>query len=495
MGSPYWNTPAGGPAGPLNAFALPAPDPRVTRLLWDDPGVMAVNSAFYVVGVHVYRSDASDRGPYYRVTPFPLGGTYFEDGPRLHRVERERIPWEGGWSLRGQSGSGERWVLKTREPIVVPGEFAPGQAPVYSSDAHDVAVWVDGTAVPVDRVFGRGHEIEVVLADDLDPVPSRTVTYPQPGPASVVEASYFTTRGWTPSPSLETWTWYRVSTVAVDPQNPVAYLESNLDHCKPFSKLLVEETDYVWREAVRRNGWILQQGGERVKIFNRRINGIPCTCTRDARTLEYARQPEAMCLRCYGTGFVGGYEGPFDTVIAPDDAPRRLARTPWGRHKEHSYDIFFGPVPLVRQGDLVVKQSGERYLIGPTHRPTNRGALLQQHTTLSFVDEGDVRYRVPTYGVLLPAPETRDVDIVEPRLPVTGEVSYDEEEGWAGPPFPVGPRHFVPMVTDDPAKPEGEQFRGRSRPWSNIMRGFFPFWIPLLWELQHGLHHAVSWFV
>lgn len=198
---------------------------------------------------------------------------------------------------------------------------------------------------------------------------------------------------------------------------------------------------------------------------------------------------------CYGTGFVGGYEGPYDTVIAPDDAPRRITRGQWGRHKEHNYDIFFGPVPLVRQGDLVVKQSGERYLIGPTHRPTNRGALLQQHTTLSFLDEGDVRYKIPTYGILLPNPETRDVDIVEPRLPVTGEISYDEEEGWAGPPFPVGPRHFVPMVTDDPAKPEGEQFRGRSRPWMNIQRGFFPFWVPLLWELHYGLHHAVSWFV
>lgn len=462
------------PAAPLNAFALPGNDPRQARIIWDDPGLIGLNFPFYIVGVHLYRSDSSDRGPYRRITSFPLGGTYFEDGPQLVRVESELVSWQDGWTLRGKSGSGPRWVLQTREPIVKPDQFAPGQAPVYGDSPQEVEVRIDGVVVLISRVFGRGHEIELGDTEQLDPANSRTVRYPRPGPDSRVEVSYYTTRNWVQSGGLETWAWYRLTTVAISPQDPSSYVETPLDHCKPFSKLLVEETDYIWREAVRRNGWILQQGGERVRVYTRRVNGIPCHCTQDARTLEYARQPEVMCPKCLGVGFLCPYEGPYDSVMAPDDSPRTISRTPWGKHKEHNYDVFLGPHPVVRQGDLIVKQTGERYSVGPVHRPTNRGALLQQHTTLSFLDEGDPRYRIPAFGFpgpgLGPVPQTRDVDIVEPRMPVTGEPSLDEQEGWAGPPYPEGPRAFIPEVTNDPAKPQGEQFRGRSRPWQNISR-------------------------
>ena len=80
-------------------------------------------------------------------------------------------------------------------------------------------------------------------------------------------------------------------------------------------KGLIEKLDYIWREAVRRNRWILDQGGERIKIFIRKAVGISCGCSSDTH-----RHPSATCEVCFGTGIIDGYDGPFDSIIAPDDA-------------------------------------------------------------------------------------------------------------------------------------------------------------------------------
>lgn len=465
-------SPTGYPLPPQNPIVLPTGDPRVNDLRWDDPGELAVNGAYYyIVGVNVYRSNGTDRGPFHRITPEPVGGIFFRDGPKLRRVNREPVSWDGGWVIRGDYPGGQRWVLRTDAPIARPGLVFPLEKPPWATAPEDVQVTVGGYPWPASRVLGRTGEVELGPRRDLDPATEGLYELPRPGPEVEVAVSYWALDDFVNSGAMEGWVWYRVSTVAIDPHSS-GYVETPLDHCKPFSRIETELTDYIWREAVRRNGWILQQGGERVKLYTRKVNGLPCSCRRDARTLEYSKQPEAFCRICYGTGIVGGYEGPFDVTIAPDDGPRGISQTAWGRRKTHSYDVYMGPTPLVRQRDLVVKQTGERYSIGPCNRPTNRGNILQQHFTLAFLDEADVRYYIPAFAAVpsLPIPQTRDADIVEPRMPVTGEQSYDEDEGWAGPPYPEGPRNYVPELTENPNVPDSLEQRGRSRVWQNIER-------------------------
>ena len=74
-------------------------------------------------------------------------------------------------------------------------------------------------------------------------------------------------------------------------------------------------------------------------------------------------------MECYGTGFVGGYEGPIDIIIAPDDADRRVTQTPNGRRLEHQYEVWIGPTPMLSQRDFIVKQesefvAGDRWTLG-----------------------------------------------------------------------------------------------------------------------------------
>jgi len=216
---------------------------------------------------------------------------------------------------------------------------------------------------------------------------------------------------------------------------PQDIVETPLERAAATSSRELEKIDYIWKEAVRRNQWILQQAGERVQVFLRKTVGERCPCVSATH-----KQALNDCLVCYGTGIVGGYEGPYPILLAPDDAERRLNQGAKGINLEHVSDVFMGPAPLVSQRDFVVKINGERYSIGPVRMPTNRGMLLQQHFNIGSLDEKDIRVRVPLDG-------TRSLY----------EVGH------------VTPPHFASaVVTDKPNIPDERELRGRTKTWENL---------------------------
>jgi hypothetical protein len=274
----------------------------------------------------------------------------------------------------------------------------------------------------------------------------------------VVEISYYTNRNHVRS-GLDAKLYYRITTVALDPDTPSGLIETPLNRCEPYTNIAVETLDYIWREAVRRNNWILEQGGERVKAFVRKQSGIRCFCRRDERQVEYSQQPDSRCQICYGTGIVGGYEGPYETILAPDDGERRIAQTQSGRRVEHTYEVWTGPSPLVTQRDFFVKQTNERYSVGAVRRPTNRGNVLQQHFTIGYLDEGDIRYQVPINGTAgLPWPESRTGRDPEVPYPVIGTQYHPQQ---------VGTHPATPMTTEKDNIGDEREKRGRTKVWEN----------------------------
>lgn len=128
--------------------------------------------------------------------------------------------------------------------------------------------------------------------------------------------------------------------------------------------------------------------------------GEPCFCTAFNReTLSYGKQPDSLCKICFGTGIKGGYEGPYDIIIATDETEKRIVQEDRGRRKEHSYEIWIGPSPIVSQKDFIVKTNNDRYSIGAVRYPSNRGNILQQHFNIAYLDSGDMRYNFPVDGV------------------------------------------------------------------------------------------------
>ena len=452
-------TPGAGqyPLPPHNVQVVSAYEPGVLDLRWDEPSVLADNTVWTIVGVNIYRSDVSDRGPFHRINPYPLGGSFYRDQTSNEKVIKESVVWDSSWVHKGDAANSRRWSFRTKHPIVQNPSQAPFGSPTAGNAPTDVTLHINGEEVRVADVFGTTGEIVLINTPWLDPTTEKYIQPVLPVEGSEVLITYWTNRNHIRS-GMDTKLFYRITTVAIsqDEDSLSGLVETPLDQCQAVANVEVETLDYIWREAARRNNWILEQGGERVKVFVRKQSGVPCGCTLEERMVEYSQQPSNRCLTCYGTGFIGGYEGPYETIMAPDDGERRIAQTPTGRRMEHTYEVFMGASPLVTQRDFIVKQTNERYSIGAVRRPTNRGNILQQHFTVGYLDEGDIRYKVPVDAAGMPWPETRDTRSASPIAGTT----YAPSE--------LGADQATPMSTEKDTMPDEREQRGRTRVWENL---------------------------
>ena len=437
------------PVAPLDLFMLGGMNSGVFDLRWGDPSTLALNSQFNIVGVNIYRSFDSEYGPFERITSLPVGSTFWRDQTDNVLVLDEDV--SANFILRGTSHDAAelyspRYVFRTmRQPIVRPGSQA-----VTSNLPEDVVVTVDGVLARVLSVIGHSGEVELdasaypIVATQQREVPVL------PGPNSVVRCSYRYNRSLVRT-DLAQRVFYRVTTVGLPASanwtstGPEALLETPLERAAATSSYELEKLDWIWREAVRRNRWILTQGGERVKLFIRKANGFLCPCIQNP---QY-KQPLNDCKVCFGVGYIGGYDGPYDVIVAPDDAEKRIRQQTTGRNFEHTYEVWTGPTPLLSQRDFLVKINGDRYSVGAVRNPSNRGMMLQQHFSIGVIDEKDIRHSVP-----LDNPSRLSVNhlgVVLPDDPVLGTSSLAAE------------------ITNKSNIPDERELRGRTVAWENIV--------------------------
>jgi len=438
----------------MNVMVVSPFGKSVLDIRWDNPSLIGGNTTYSVVGVNVYRSDASDRGPFRRMNAYPVSGTFFRDYTDIVMVSKEIIPWGSGWQSKGDAPNAARWTLKTRYPI-----FKPRTEGVYGNASEDVLVTIDGVPAWVSTVFGQTGEITLDTSVPLDVRDDRNYPSPLPTESSEVAVTYYTAKNILYTAThVDRKVFYRVTTVATAAGSTTGFIETPLDQTMPVSEMQIEQLDYIWREAMRRNRWILDQGGERVKLFVMKVNGVPCMCKGeiDPQTRAYQKQPSNRCQVCYGTGWIGGYEGPYDILMAPDDVEKRISQGITGRRKEHTYEVWMGFSPIVSMRDFVLKQNNERYSIGPVRRPTNRGNVMQQHFNIAYIDPQDIRYSVPIDELLvspnLPWPQTR-----YPYRPY--RETYDRQ---TDAPWPVTPDAVIPMSTEKANEPDALENRYRT---------------------------------
>lgn len=416
---------------------------------WEDPSTLHGNEGWIIRGVNIYRSTGSDRGPYSRINIHPIGGTFYRDSNKVTSVHNEVVT---NWISKGEQAENP-FRFYTQFPIA---RLGSNGEPSFST--RDVTVTVDGIIIPARSVFGPKGEVSLVMGTPPDPITYRQQPNTFIGDNSVVLVSYLS---YSPSEQIRVGVdkrdIYRVTTVAEDPLTNELH-ETPLDQCDPFSDRDIEQIDYIWREGIRRNNWILEQGGERVRFFTRRVSGEPCSCTDfHYKTLEYGKQPDSLCKICFGTGIKGGYDGPYDLIIAPDEAEKRISQMNQGRRKEHSYEVWIGPSPLVSQRDFIVKQNNDRYSVGAVRYPSSRGNILQQHFNIAYLDSGDIRYSVPMDGAPLSWPKTN----------YTYWPQRDNYSARSDSPYKVGPDNALPMQTDRPDRANALEVSGRTATWEN----------------------------
>lgn len=447
------------PEPPINPAAVSPLFAGTLDLRWDNPAILSKNSKFIVLGVNVYRSDTSERGPYIRLNATPVGGTFYRDFTDNVFVDNEVIDWDTSWLSRGEQANDRKWLFRTKNfPIVKKS----GQA-IAANSPMDAQLVIDNKIVPIQAVFGPTGEVTLINVRGYNFTTERWIEPTLPtGPETAVSLSYYYNKNAVRT-SLDKKVWYRITTVAQDPGSPNGFRETPMEFTEPITYRAVERIDYIWREAMRRNNWMLEQGGERVKVFIKKTSGQPCYCKRDARTLEYDQQPDSRCEKCFGTGFLGGYEGPYDMIVAPDDAERSVRQTPNGRYLEHLQDVWTGPSPLLTMRDFVVKQTNERYSVGPVRKPSNRGNIMQQHFQIKYLDENDIRYTIPLFDTTeLCWPECRG----RPAVVQGGgwETEYPPEG-----PYPAGADYQqTPMETEKENIPDEREQRGRTVAYENV---------------------------
>lgn len=435
------------PVPPINLFLIGGMNPGVFDLRWDDPSALSLNAGFELTGVNIYRSFDSEYGPFERITSLPVGSMFWRDQTDNVLTEEDV---SGSFILRGRGDDAggsytPRYVFRTRYPIVKSGSQA-----THANAPDDVMVFVDGQRARVLSVVGASGEVELDV-NEYPIVETQKLEVPVvPGTDSVVTCFYRYNRSLLRTDLVQR-VFYRVTTVGIPSSigwnvaTQEDLVETPLERAAATSSYEIEKLDWIWREAVRRNRWILTQGGERVKLFIRRAVGFPCPCIQNP---QY-KQPINDCTICFGVGYIGGYDGPYDALIAPDDAEKRITQQAQGRFVEHTYEVWTGPTPLLSQRDFLVKINGDRYSIGAVRNPSNRGMMLQQHFNIGHIDEQDIRYRVP-----IDNPDRYAANQLGNLLP------DDPVMGTSSP---------AAGITSKPNIPDEREIRGRTVAWENIV--------------------------
>lgn len=369
------------PIGPSNVFVTTPFLAGILDIRWDDPAILTPNLPFTLVGVNVYRAQ-TESGPWTKINDVPVSTFSYRDQTTQQQIIRENV--SSRFVERGNGRTGEWWFCTQRTPIVVPGS-PKGEV---THNPRDVQVLIDSTPVQIKKVLGQTGEVWLHSIPVLDFATGGEKLPLLPGNTSTVEITY-SIPTFTLEAALQKHVFYKVTSV------DVTGVETPIDQVKPACHENVEQLGYIWREAIRRNMWILEQGGERVLAFVRKTMGTPCACFADPRVKETHKQPKSDCLTCYGTGFVGGYIGPIPIIIAPKQEKREILETNFGIKLAHVWNTWTTNFPLLRQRDFLRTQMGELYVIGPVSRIESRGLILQQMFDVGSLDTSDIRFRVP----------------------------------------------------------------------------------------------------
>ena len=449
-------TKAAWPVAPLNLFLTSGWKPGTFDLRWDDPSILPTNGRWQIMGVNVYRSFDSEYGPFYRLTDFLLGSGYWQDRTDIEVVTEDVTDQFDVYGVRSTGQPLDRFIFQVRSGPMVQS----GVQGLYADTAEDVQVFVGDMLARVRHVDGFEGQVEI-----------DAICYPNVGlqkfdPAIIpkqglkVTCTYRRMKSLLKTDLIQR-VFYRVTTVGLpagcDPCKCSSddFVETPLERAVPVSSYEIEKLDWQWREGIRRNRWILEQGGERVRLFLRKNVGLDCPCVGD----DFHKQPQNDCLICFGTSIIGGYEGPYETIIAPDDAEKRITQKDIGRTVEHSYEVWTGPSPLLAQRDFLVKLNGERYSIGAVRIPSSRGMVLQQHFNIGHIDEKDIRHKVP---------------MCDPRKSVA--IRFNPEPPEEGGPTPI---------TEKVNIPDERELRGRTVTWENTTYGILLLLLPLADAARH----------
>jgi hypothetical protein len=135
-------------------------------------------------------------------------------------------------------------------------------------------------------------------------------------------------------------------------------------------------------QAMRREEMLLEEGsGEKVVLVKRLWEGIRCPCI-----LSTNEHPEKRCIKCYGTGFLTGYEQFFNPrrsdgriLVQFGPATEDIKFENGGLESYIVYESWTLPFPMIKDRDFVIRYDIDgneeyRYEVLDVTRNTNFGS-------------------------------------------------------------------------------------------------------------------------
>jgi len=438
------------PLPPRNIFVT---TPYVTGVLdirWDNPLESPENSKWEILGVNLYRSEDSECGPFEVVNSAPIEVLYYRDQTILKLVtDEDAMPnLNPGNNPRGE------WVIKAAHPPLI----KEGTQNVLVEDPTDISVKIDNgdgqglLNVPAYKVNARTGEIFLITKPSFNPETKKIEEARLPCPTNGqggCTVSYWYNLNFVKTDLIPRF-FYKVTTIGRDSVTGQIF-ETHIDNVKAINVYDIEKPHYIWKAIIAKNRYLLEQFGERVKVFMRKEVGERCPNYSDTHG-----QAHNVCPLCFGTGILGGFDGPIDITIAPPEAEKHINLTDVGLKLNFTYESWMGPSPFIRTRDFVVRQNGERLVIGSVTPQGAKGAIFQQHFMLNYRDSKDIIYQVP----MDPADRPCGGAMPTPPVPVSDDTRGVNQ--------PI--TNSSPVIPDHKTnKPRAKTDKGRTIDYENVV--------------------------
>jgi len=145
------------------------------------------------------------------------------------------------------------------------------------------------------------------------------------------------------------------------------------------------------RKATKNIETSLRLNGTEVALLKRRRWGVRCDCV-DKQTREPTK---SQCLKCYGTGFRGGFFDPIIELVRRSIPQGGISMQPEQRNEANSVRITFPSTPGLDQGDLFVfLRDGRRYEVDQPSETQFQLNTIHQYCNATELPRTHIYYRI-----------------------------------------------------------------------------------------------------
>jgi hypothetical protein len=331
------------------------------------------------VGYNIYRAfDYPANWVKLNTTPQP--GHFYRDISSLQSITY--TVQAADWVEKGEFG---KWGF--RIPDVPYSNIVKGR-PVVCDTPEEITVILDGNSFRPVMVNGLDQTIWLRMDNTL-PIGGKVSAYPLVADlttVSVFQVTYNRLTNFVDIFNNMRRTFYTIVPVNGSGETIAAGASGN----PVVDSNQIDTMDYLQAEMVRRNAWLFEQTGEPAYLLIKKSRGTLCGCTNTG-----VQMPRTGCSSCFETGWIGGYYGPYDVLFIDPDVAALRTLNEGGVKVERNSRSYFGPTPIVQNGDLIVRRNGERLVIHTVTYKMPRGVLLQQEFNVELLNTKDTRYLIP----------------------------------------------------------------------------------------------------